>query len=80
MDQVSYFAARDAATATLIACWVSYCGQPDEALLRAFTLLQHRLELAALHALESNYPAAVHALPFLPLTFNALSAQWPSLN
>jgi hypothetical protein len=80
MDQAAYTTARDATTSMLISCWLRYCTQPEEALFRQFTLLQHRLELAALHARELNYAAAVHALPPLPLTFNALSAQWPSPN
>ena len=80
MDQATYSRSRDAATASLIGCWVAYCDQPDEGLLRLFTGLQQRLELAALHAQESNFAAAVDALPFLPYTFNALSARWLHLN
>ena len=80
MDQAAYLTARTAAADSLIGCWVAYCTQPDERLARDFAILQLRLELAAQHALESNYAAAVDVLPPLPLSFNAISAQWLSPN
>lgn len=74
MDQAAYSASQTSALSTLLVLWVSYCTQPDEELLRRFNHLQLQVEVAAVHAQELNYAAAVQALPSLTLTY--VSPPW----
>ena len=74
MDQAAYLKFRDAATASLIGCWVAYCARPDPALYAQYLELQRRLLAADAHAQQTNYFFAGTLLPLLPLTYDAQPA------
>ena len=74
MDQAAYLKFRDAATASLISCWVAYCARPDAALFAQYLELQRRLLAADAHAQQTNYFFAGNLLPMLPRTYDAQPA------
>ena len=80
MTETTYLASKKVATTALIGHWVAYCDQPSLRSLQAFSRLQHQLELAALHAVELNYAAALDALPVVVPNNNPLFLIWPSQN